>query len=83
MIVSCAIRAYAIQNAMFDIWLMLGFRVVGYVFKKIGTPWRRSRWRSCSVSAPRTPYACRWPAPVATLPDRSCVGGPNTKRFRF
>ncbi|MCK1303476.1 tripartite tricarboxylate transporter permease [Bradyrhizobium sp. 24] len=43
MIVSCAIRAYAIQNAMFDIWLMLGFGVVGYVFKKIGTPWRRSR----------------------------------------
>jgi putative tricarboxylic transport membrane protein len=28
-IVSCAIGAYAIQNAMFDIWLMLGFGVVG------------------------------------------------------
>src|SRR3982750_1974272 len=37
-IVSCAIGAYAIQNAMFDIWLMLGFGVVGYVFKKIGIP---------------------------------------------
>ena len=24
-VVSCAIGAYAIQNAMFDIWLMLGF----------------------------------------------------------
>jgi len=35
-VVSCAIGAYAIQNAMFDIWLMLGFGVVGYVFKKIG-----------------------------------------------
>src|ERR1019366_8235324 len=34
-VVSCAIGAYAIQNAMFDIWLMLGFGVVGYVFKKI------------------------------------------------
>src|SRR5512136_80932 len=37
-VVSCAIGAYAIQNAMFDIWLMLGFGVVGYVFKKIGIP---------------------------------------------
>jgi putative tricarboxylic transport membrane protein len=37
-VVSCAIGAYAIQNAMFDIWLILGFGVVGYVFKKIGIP---------------------------------------------
>ena len=37
-VVSCAIGAYAIQNAMFDVWLMLGFGVVGYVFKKIGIP---------------------------------------------
>ena len=37
-VVSCAIGAYAIQNAMFDIWLMLGFGVVGYAFKKIGIP---------------------------------------------
>jgi len=37
-VVSCAIGAYAIQNAVFDIWLMLGFGVAGYVFKKIGIP---------------------------------------------
>jgi TctA family transporter len=37
-VVSCAIGAYAIQNAMFDIWLMVLFGVVGYVFKKIGIP---------------------------------------------
>jgi putative tricarboxylic transport membrane protein len=37
-VVSCAIGAYAINNAMFDIWLMLGFGVVGYVFKKTGFP---------------------------------------------
>jgi len=36
--VSCAVGAYAIQNAMFDIWLMLVFGVVGYVFKKIAIP---------------------------------------------
>jgi len=37
-VVSCAIGAYAIQNAMFDIWLMLGFGVLGYVFKKLDYP---------------------------------------------
>ena len=37
-VVSCAIGAYAIQNAMFDIWLMLLFGVAGYVFKKISIP---------------------------------------------
>jgi TctA family transporter len=37
-VVSCAIGAYAIQNAVFDVWLMLLFGVVGYVFKKIGIP---------------------------------------------
>src|SRR5256714_6955586 len=37
-VVSCAIGAFAIQNAMFDVWLMLVFGVVGYVFKKIGIP---------------------------------------------
>jgi putative tricarboxylic transport membrane protein len=37
-IVSCAIGAYAVQNAMFDIWLMLVFGVVGYVFKKLDYP---------------------------------------------
>src|SRR3982074_2269829 len=37
-VVSCAIGAYAIHNAMLDIWLMLVFGVVGYAFKKIGIP---------------------------------------------
>jgi TctA family transporter len=37
-VVSCAIGAFAIQNAMFDVWLMLLFGIVGYVFKKIGIP---------------------------------------------
>ena len=37
-VVSCAIGAFAIQNAMFDVWLMLIFGVVGYVFKKVGIP---------------------------------------------
>jgi len=37
-VVSCAIGAFAIQNAMFDVWLMLLFGIVGYVFKKIDIP---------------------------------------------
>jgi TctA family transporter len=37
-VVSCAIGAFAIQNAMFDIWLMLVFGVIGYIFKKISIP---------------------------------------------
>ena len=37
-VVSCAIGAFAIQNAIFDVWLMLGFGVLGYVFKKLGYP---------------------------------------------
>jgi putative tricarboxylic transport membrane protein len=37
-VVSCAIGAFAIQNAMFDMYLMLIFGVLGYVLKKIGVP---------------------------------------------
>jgi putative tricarboxylic transport membrane protein len=37
-VVSCAIGAFAIQNAMFDVWLMLLFGAVGYVFKKLDIP---------------------------------------------
>jgi TctA family transporter len=37
-LVSCAIGAYAIQNAMFHVWLMLLFGLIGYAFKKIGIP---------------------------------------------
>jgi len=37
-IVICAIGAYTVHNAMLDIWFMLGFGVVGYVFKKIDIP---------------------------------------------
>ncbi|MDH2327818.1 tripartite tricarboxylate transporter permease [Cereibacter sp. SYSU M97828] len=34
----CAIGAYTIANSIFDIWLMLGFGIVGYVFKKLDYP---------------------------------------------
>ena len=37
-VVSCALGAYAIQNAMFDIWLMLAFGFIGYLFKKLNIP---------------------------------------------
>jgi putative tricarboxylic transport membrane protein len=37
-IVICAIGAYTVHNAMLDIWFMLGFGIVGYVFKKLDFP---------------------------------------------
>ena len=37
-IVICAIGAYTVHNAMLDIWFMLLFGVVGYVFKKLHYP---------------------------------------------
>ena len=32
------VGAYTVHNATFDVWLMLGFGVVGYVFKKLDYP---------------------------------------------
>jgi putative tricarboxylic transport membrane protein len=37
-LVICAIGAYTVHNAVLDIWFMLGFGVIGYVFKKIDIP---------------------------------------------
>jgi putative tricarboxylic transport membrane protein len=37
-VVICAIGAYSVHNALFDISLMLLFGVVGYAFKKLSYP---------------------------------------------
>src|SRR6187401_3689580 len=37
-IVICAIGAFTVHNAMLDIWLMMFFGVLGYVFKKLDYP---------------------------------------------
>jgi TctA family transporter len=37
-LVVCAIGAFTVHNASFDIWLMLAFGIVGYVFKKLDYP---------------------------------------------
>ena len=37
-VVICAIGAYTVHNAMLDIWFMLGFGLIGYVFKKLDYP---------------------------------------------
>jgi putative tricarboxylic transport membrane protein len=37
-LVICAVGAYTVHNSMFDVWLMLVFGVVGYVFTKLGYP---------------------------------------------
>src|SRR6187200_2195487 len=37
-LVICAVGAYTVHNAMLDIWFMLGFGLVGYLFKKLDYP---------------------------------------------
>ena len=37
-LVICAVGAYTVHNSMFDVWLMLAFGVLGYVFVKLGYP---------------------------------------------
>jgi len=37
-LVICAVGAYTVANAMFDVWLMLVFGVMGYAFQKLGYP---------------------------------------------
>jgi putative tricarboxylic transport membrane protein len=37
-LVVCAIGAFTVHNAQFDIWLMLAFGIVGYLFKKLDYP---------------------------------------------
>ena len=37
-LVICAVGAYTVHSSMFDVWMMMGFGVVGYVFKKLDYP---------------------------------------------
>ena len=37
-VVVCAIGAFTVNNAMFNIWVMLAFGIIGYVFKKLDYP---------------------------------------------
>jgi putative tricarboxylic transport membrane protein len=37
-IVVCAIGAYTVHNAIFDVWMMVVFGILGYVFKKLQYP---------------------------------------------
>ena len=37
-LVICAIGAYTVHSSMFDVWLMVAFGIIGYVFKKLDYP---------------------------------------------
>ena len=37
-LVACAVGAYTVNNAMFDVWLMVVFGIAGYVLVKLGYP---------------------------------------------
>jgi putative tricarboxylic transport membrane protein len=36
--VICAIGAYTVHNSIFDVWMMIVFGIIGYVFKKLNYP---------------------------------------------
>lgn len=36
--VICAVGAYTINNAMFDVWMMVGFGIIAYCFNKLSYP---------------------------------------------
>ncbi|ALM53017.1 tripartite tricarboxylate transporter permease [Halomonas huangheensis] len=37
-IMCCIVGTYSVSNSMFDVWLMLGFGVIGYLLEKIDFP---------------------------------------------
>jgi putative tricarboxylic transport membrane protein len=37
-LVVCAVGAYTVNNSIFDVWMMVVFGVIGYVFVKLGYP---------------------------------------------
>ncbi|MCK2042750.1 C4-dicarboxylate ABC transporter permease [Chromohalobacter salexigens] len=37
-IICCVVGTYSVQNSMFDVWLMLGFGVLGFLLEKINFP---------------------------------------------
>src|SRR5262245_8262146 len=37
-LVICAVGAYTVHNSMFDVWMMMVFGIIGYVFNKLGYP---------------------------------------------
>jgi hypothetical protein len=53
----CAIGAFTVHGNATDIWLMLVFGVVGYVFKKLDYPLAPWCWPSCWATAWKTPSA--------------------------
>ncbi|TNF21287.1 MAG: C4-dicarboxylate ABC transporter permease [Rhodobacteraceae bacterium] len=37
-VICCIVGTYSVQNAMMDVWLMLGFGLAGFLLEKIGFP---------------------------------------------
>ena len=37
-VICCVVGTYSVQNAMMDVWLMLGFGLAGFLLEKIGFP---------------------------------------------
>jgi TctA family transporter len=58
-VVVCAIGAYTVHNAIFDVWMMVVFGVLGYSSRSSSTRSRRWCSRSCSATPPRPRSARR------------------------
>ena len=58
-IVICAVGAYTVHNATFDVWLMLGLVYWVTSLRNWTTPWRRWSWLWCWVIAQKTLSASR------------------------
>src|SRR5437867_1603491 len=68
-VVVCAVGSYAVHNSMIDIWYMVIFGVVGYVFKKLDYP------LAPLVLAPPVQHRSLEPPPLGRQRPRHRAGG--------
>ena len=38
MLLFCVVGAYSLQQSIFDVWVMIAFGLIGYVFRKLDLP---------------------------------------------
>jgi putative tricarboxylic transport membrane protein len=59
-LVLAVVGVYSVRSSMTDVYMMVGFGLLGYVFGKFGCRRRRCSWRSCLGRWRRTRCASRW-----------------------
>lgn len=61
----CAVGAFTVSTSIFDIYMMLIFGVIGYIFKKLKYPLPRWCWPLCWETEPKKPSASPCCPPAA------------------